>query len=142
MAALISTLSAAPALGGVTVEGVAVISGREYTEAVVIGDDGDPESENEPTFVQEWANMAQTKRSETGDVPCAAIATTGSSSSDAVRERAFQILAAVEAALVADKTVGGVVFAAELTEGAARTVANSAGSAVVVPFSIHYWTHV
>jgi hypothetical protein len=140
--ALISSLSAVPALAGVTVEGTAVVSGKRYTHAVVIGDDGDPESENDPSFAQEWANMAHTKRSETGDIPCAALATTGSTASDVVKVTAFQIMAEVESFLRADTTIGGVVFTSEITEGAARVGTNSAGTFVVIPFSVHYWTHV
>jgi hypothetical protein len=129
-------------LAGVTVDDAKVVSSKAYLDAVVIGDDGDPESDAMPVFTQEWANMAHTRRSETGDIPCAAIATTGSTNPDAVRLRAFAILAAVESSLLGDTTLGGTVFTCELIGGAAKQIENSAGAAIVVPFSVRYWAHV
>ena len=126
-------------LAGVTVDGAKAVSGKGYKDSVIVGHDGDPESDAEPVFTQDWANMAHTRRTETGDIPGAVVATTGSTSTDTVRQRAFDVLAVVEASLLADPTLAGLVGSLEFMGGAARTIENSLGSAVVIPFSVHYW---
>jgi hypothetical protein len=124
------------------VEGAKVVSGRGYRDTVVIGHDGDPDSDAEPVFTQMWVDMAQTRRREDGDIPGASIATTGSTTTDTARARAFEVLAAVESYLLSDRTLGGLVASVEFLGGASRTIENDKGSAVVIPFSVRYWTHV
>lgn len=129
-------------LARVQVNGAKVVAGQGYTDSVIIGHDGDPESDVEPVFTQMWIDMAHTRRSEDGDIPGAAIATTGSTSSDAVRQRAFEILAVVESTFLTNASLSGLVGSLEFMGGAARTIENDKGSAVVVPFTVHYWATV
>lgn len=140
--ALRITWTALPAM-----EGVTIYDGPPATEddprlVLLIGDDGNPESDAETTYEQSWVDMACTRREETGEILCAVIVQTGDTSFDAPRSRAKSIVAALQAALVADMTLGGVVYSATFDRGSARPLQNESGAAVVQPFTIRYRTQV
>jgi hypothetical protein len=124
-------------------EGVVISDGPPLTETklgtlLLIGDDGDPESDATSSFSQEWLDMAQTRRQETGELIGAVIADDGGTDLSVSRERAFTLLSVCEQALRMDSTLGGIVQSAYLSSGSVRLFQNSAGSAVVVPFVIAY----
>jgi hypothetical protein len=141
-AALVAGIRALPTMSTVVVDKANVITGSSYDEAVVIGDDGDPESDVQSVFQQVWVDMAHTRRDETGDIPCVALAQTGSTAPEVVEARAFEILGYVELMVVADPTLGGTVATLEILGGSSKIIQNARGSAVIVPFSVRYWTHL
>jgi hypothetical protein len=141
-AALIAAWSALPALAGVSIYDGPGISQAPDLDLVMVGDDGDPESDVLSTFEQEWANLSHTRRSERGEIPCAAIAQSGETDMNGRRVRVFQLLAACESALVADPTLGDVALSLEFIGGSARPVQNSRGAAMVAPFTVRYWTQL
>lgn len=131
-----------PALSGVVIEDASTPSSRAWLNAVVVGDDFDPETDTESEFTQEWVDIARTRRREQGTIPCAAVAQSGSTVIGVQRQRAFEIFAACELDLTSDNTLAGIVFSVEVTEGQAKTIQNTRGSALVLPFTVQYWTHV
>jgi hypothetical protein len=140
--AVLTMLRAIPELSGVAIDDSGEPSSRTYAEAIIVGDDGDPDTDVESSFTQEWANLSHTKRSEFGDVQCAAAVQSGSTRIETRRTRASQILGYFETALRTDPTLGGVVFTSEIVSGASRPIQNSEGSAIIIPFTVRYWTHV
>ncbi len=141
-AALVAGIRALPAIGTVTVDKANAVSSQNYKEAIVIGDDGDPDSDVQSVFQQVWVDMAHTRRDETGDIPCVALAQTGSTNPEVVEARAYELLAYVESMALADPTLGGTVATLEILGGSSKLVENERGSAVIVPFSVRYWAHI
>ena len=140
--ALVTSISALPTMTGVIVDQANTVTGASYKEAIVIGDDGDPDSDVQSVFQQNWVDMAHTRRDEIGDIPCVAQAQTGSTDPEVVKSRAYELLGYVEAMAVADPTLGGVVATLEILGGSSKVVENSGGAAVIVPFSVRYWAHI
>jgi hypothetical protein len=133
-------MKALPALEGVSFFDGPAIGQDSPKRVVIIGDDGDPESDVESEFTQEWANMSRTRKRETGEIPCCVIAWEGGTDMKSQRDRAFVLLAACELALLADPTLGDESLWIEITSGSARPVQNERGAATVVPFTISYST--
>jgi hypothetical protein len=105
---------------------------------IFLGDDADPDTDAESVFEQYWVDLAQTRREEMGEIPCAVVSDTGSTDIRVARAQAFSVFAVCESMLVADQTLNGVVYTSELVSGSARPIQNERGSAVVVPFTIRY----
>lgn len=141
-AALIALWTEQAGLTGVSVYDGPAVSASADRDLIMIGDDADPDSDVSSTFVQEWANFSHTRRSETGEIPCAVIAQSGSTALAARRTRAFELLAECELAVLADPTLGDVTLAVEMISGSARPVQNSRGAAIIVPFTVRYWTQL
>lgn len=141
-AALIAAWQVLPALEGVAFYDGPGVSQSSDSALILIGDDGDPESDAVSTFEQEWANFSHTRRNERGEIPCAAIAQSGDTDMNGRRVRAFQLLAACESALLADPTLGDVVYSVEFVGGSAVPVQNTRGAAMVAPFIVRYWTQL
>lgn len=139
---LAATFTALPALADVEVWEGPRPESPGAVDLVVIGHDGDPESNAEVTVTQEVANLAASSRYETGEVPCAVVSQIGDADLSVCRARAFTLLAAIETAVRADLTLAGQVMSIQLTVAAARQVQNQAGSAVVVPFTLTYFAQV
>ena len=141
--AILVALRAGVELSDVTIEDATAISSRAWKVAVIVGDDGDPESDAESSFTQAPANLDGSRRVEIGEIVCAAIAQSGSTTVETQRTRALSLLtSACEAAINVDPTLGGIVFNLEVISGSARTIQNEKGSAVTAPFIVRYWTHV
>jgi hypothetical protein len=138
MTALAALFAGLPALAGVVVSDGPPLDGMGSPDFVLVGDDGLPDSTAEITVEQEWADLACTRRHETGEVICSALSQTGDTDMQARRDRAFALFAACEAAVLADQTLGGVVLSSQLARAGARQFQNSAGAAVVVPFVVTY----
>lgn len=122
---------------------VAVFDGPPVTspgdaDLVIVGHDATPDSDADMTVEQEWADLACSRRHETGEVVCCVVSQTGDTDLKARRDRAFVLLAACEAAVLADLSLGGVVMSAQFARASARQFQNSAGSAVVAPFTVTY----
>lgn len=112
------------------------------TNLLLIGDDGDPETEVSSEYNQYYVDLAQTRRQENGSIPCAVIVQSGSTDQPSLETQLFDLLTAVLAPIESDRTLGGLVFTSEVTEGNTRTLVNSSGTAVVVSFTVTYWASV
>lgn len=141
MAGLKTIWTALPALAGVPVYDLPVTAAADL-RLVLIGDDGDPESTALATYEQDWVDLACTRREEIGEVPCSAIAQSGSTNVEDRRAEVSALVAAIAASLRSDMTLGGLVMSATLTRGLAKGLQNGAGSAVVAPFIIRYRAHI
>lgn len=134
---ILTTLRALPEFEGVSIFDGPPIGSDSPKRLIMIGDDGDPESDVEATFEQEWANFSRTRKRETGDIPCAVIAWDGSTDMKAQRDKSFTLLAATEVAILA---LASDDLTLELVSGSSRPVQNERGAATVVPFVIRYTT--
>lgn len=104
--ALVSTLTTALAGTATVYDGQWVTAPAGTKSYVAVGwtPDGDG-----PEGQQEWAGLGNRARTESIDIPCYADAYSGSTSTAARRNAAFELFAACEDALRADPTLGGVV---------------------------------
>jgi hypothetical protein len=128
---------------GGTLDGVLVFDGPPVTPAstmdlVIIGDDGGQDSGDQSTFEQGWVDLACTRREETGEVLCAAISSYGATDIRTRRDRVDVLLTACENDLRSDQTLGGVVYSATFLRGNSTGMQNTAGAAVVTPFTVRY----
>jgi hypothetical protein len=141
---LLAVWTTLPGLAGVRVfDGVPVGDEAEALgEFVLVGHDGDPESTPEITVVQEWVDLACSRRAETGVVPCAVVVQSGDTDLSARRGRAQVLVSALADSIVTDMTLGGVVDSVLLLSGSARQLQTEQGTAVVLPFDITYRTTV
>lgn len=115
------------------------ISGTGSPDVVMLGDDGDPDTEVESEFTRIWADLAQTRKHEFGVIPCAVITNSGSTEQPVVEKRVFELLELAMSPIESDRTMGGLIFSSEISEGTKKTITNQAGTAVVVPFLVSYW---
>jgi len=138
MSSLVAIFAALPALSGVDVRDGPPLDGMGDADFVLVGHDATPDSSADMTVEQEWADLACTRRYETGEVICSALSQTGDTDLQARRDRAFALLAACESAVLADLTLGGVAMSAQFSRASARQFQNKNGSAVVVPFTVTY----
>lgn len=134
---ILSTFRALPDLANVTVYDGPATGSDSPKQLILVGDDGDPESDVEAEFIQEWTNFAHTRKRESGTIPCAVIAWDGSTDMRAQRVKAFTLLAACELAILA---LASDVLTLELNAGSDRPVQNERGAATMVPFVISYTT--
>lgn len=105
VAALLSTLQAAPALAGVPVFDGPVVT-DDYRDALFIGYDGDTHGERESIVTdQQWAGLGAKKRTETITILCAAVAVSGDGTALDARTRAYALMAATENVLRADPSM-------------------------------------
>jgi len=131
-----------PALAGAAVYNGPSVSSAADLDLVLVNDDGDPDSDAASTYEQEWADLACSSRYERGTVACGVISQSGSTDIEARQDRVAALLAACEAGVHADVTLGGLVMSAQVVAGSARPIQNSAGAAVVAPFAITYFAQV
>ena len=136
-ALILATIRALPELEGVSVFDGPPVGDDSPKRLVLIGDDGDPESEVESTFEHTWANFSQTRKRETGEIPCAAIAWDGGSDVAPTRETAFLLMSVCELAILA---LVDDDLSISIVSGKNQPVQNSRGAATVVPFLIRYST--
>lgn len=132
---ILTTLRALPEFEGVSIFDGPPIGNDSPKRLIMIGDDGDPESDVEATFEQEWANFSHTRKRETGEIPCAIIAWDGSTNMKAQRDICFGLLAATEVAILA---LASDELTLDLASGSSRPVQNDRGAATVVPFIVRY----
>lgn len=111
-------------------------------DMILIGHNGDPDSDARPSYSQQPASLAGESRYETGEIPCAVISQTGDTRPAAPRARAVEILGVVATALYADRTLAGSTLTCQLTTGTEALIQNVAGAGVVLSFTISYLAHV
>jgi hypothetical protein len=112
------------------------------TELVLVAHDATPDADATITLDQEWADLACTSRYERGSIPCCVVAQSGDVDIPGRRARAIQMLASIETALRANRTLGGVAMTSEFVTGEVHQFQNGDGSAVVAQFQITYMAQV
>ncbi len=86
---------------------------------------------------QSWAQLGGRVRDETFSVHCAAVAWNGAGDIYRAMDDAYGLMAAVEAALVADPSLGSVLlFAPGITAHSLRLVQDEHGAGAQVPFDV------
>lgn len=138
--ALVTRWAALPALVAVNAEvrRGAPVGGIDLDRLVAVEFDGAPEARENARFVQDWIDMACTRRRETGELMCTALAQTGDDDVDVMEQSAFALFAACAADLQSDLTVGGLVWSQHVVAGSAQQLQNERGVAVLVPFTVAY----
>jgi hypothetical protein len=134
---ILTTLRALPEFSGVSIFDGPPIGQDSPKRLIMVGDDGDPESDAISTFTQEWSNLSKTRKRETGEIPCAVIAWDGGTDMKAQRDAVSILLNSLSTAILA---LASDDLTLELNSGSARPVQNEKGAATVVPFSITYTT--
>lgn len=102
--ALVATLGAVTT----TYDGPSALPQVWPDELVIVGGTEDPDDET-VTAEYDWVGLGAKKRHETGRITCALIVQRGDIDVKANRDRAFAVLGLLEAAIVADPTLGGAV---------------------------------
>jgi hypothetical protein len=138
--ALVAAFTAA--LPGVEVADGPPVEAPGVPDLVLVAHDQTPDGDSTITIEQEWADLAASSRYERGQIPCCVVAQTGDVDIAGRRARAVQLLAACEAALRSDRTLGGSVMTAQFASGAVHQIQNDEGSAVVGAFQITYMAQV
>lgn len=118
------------------------ITDDEPLDFVMLGSDGDPESDATADFTHAWADMAHTRMREDGEIPCALVSWTGDSDVASTMTAAFATLQACVNALGNDPTLTGLVMSIQVSSGSSRVIQNDLGTALVIPFTVMYWAHV
>ena len=77
-------------------------------ELVIVGGTEDPDDDT-ASASYEWAGLGAKKRNESGEITCALVVQRGDIDVKANRDRAFAVMADLEAAVVIDPTLGGAV---------------------------------
>lgn len=104
----------------------------------------DPDSEEASTAAtsrHEAAGMGKS-RDQSITVYCTAVAWTGNEDAKEARDAAYALLAAVEAEISADPTLGGVVFGARVGDDTLRQNTNNRGVEAHVLFTVEARTHL
>jgi hypothetical protein len=110
------------------------------TAFVLVGHDGDVGSNNPAATVEQ----TRTERNitgvytESGDVTCSVICQTGDDDFPGLRTNSRTLMAAVEAAVRADPSLGGVAVRAQITDLSLWQFRNLKGSGVRRVFTVHY----
>lgn len=104
--ALVALCGAAPGLSGVKVHDGPQPTSDPLKAVVCIGWDGDEGNDEAVQSTQEWAGLGARSKDEALQVTCAAIAWHGSTTNKPVRDRAYELVAAVEDALRANPSLG------------------------------------
>lgn len=108
--ALVTLCAAAPTLVGVTVVDGPFTTNLADPDVLFVGDTarGDPAANAQQT----WAGLGAQRRDQIVEVVLTAVSRAGETVMKPRRDRAYEIVAAVEDAMRADPTLGGVVIAA------------------------------
>jgi hypothetical protein len=98
---------------------------------------------NAATGSQSWAQLGGKFRDEDFEIRCAAVAYNGDADILAAMDAVFATLAAVEHALVADPTLGGVLlYAVGISSTSLEWGQDTKGAEAKLPFSIHCRTRI
>ncbi len=123
---------------------VPVLDGPWQTELstptfVVVGHDDDPDSNEAAAYRAEFTSMESVARVEMGQINCLVVAWSGGTDMAALRTSARDTAIAVDAALRADPTLGGVVGRADYGQGGVvKAEANPDGIVVRLTFTVDY----
>lgn len=136
--ALAAAWRALPALEGVPVFDAQPVLNSIPKRLVLIGDAGDPLSDAQSSFQRSWVDMCCTRMEEIGEIVCAAIAQSGTIAVDQVRTTAEALASAISDSLIADMTLGGLVYSAVFDQGTGRSLQTSDGATYIAGFTIRY----
>lgn len=142
VAALVTRFTTASASLGAVVYTALPVTAAPDEDVVLVGHDGDIDSDTSTTVEYEWANLAATSRYEIGSVPCAVISQSGDDDMQARFAQAQLVLRALENSLVADLSLSGLVMIAHITSGGLRPLQNQGGARVLCPFYVTYRAQV
>ncbi len=118
-----------PGLNGMVLVGCSDPDERAYAEAVVGS--------------QAWAQLGGGRRDETFSVHCAAVAWNGSSDALAAMDAAYALMGGIEAALVADASLGrALLYAPGITSQTLRLAVGPSGVTAIVPFDVECRTRI
>jgi len=133
--ALVTTLSAGTATA--VYDGPPLVSDAPTTFVLVGATD---EAESVVPIRQDWAGLGHNSRNETGEIPCAVVSQSGDTVIKTHRDAVLTILGELEAAIVADPTLGGAVQAGWLliASGDLTQSQNNQGARVTVNFTVEY----
>ena len=124
--------------------GIDVYMGEPVTSDVpndflMVGSEGDPDSEAIAEFEHSWADLGHTRVREDGAVPCAIVSQTGDVDVDSAITSGFTTLQTCINVLDNDPTLSGNVQQIFLTVASERIIQNKQGTAIVIPFTVNYW---
>jgi hypothetical protein len=106
---------------------------------VVVGHDDDPDANEAAAYRADFDSMESVARIELGSVNCYIVAQSGGADMATVRVTARDTAAAVDTALRADPTLGGVVGRADYgASGVVKQESNTDGIAVLLTFTVDY----
>lgn len=92
---------------------------------------------------QHWAQLGGGIRDETFTVHCAAVAWNGDSDALTAIDAVYALMGGIEAALVADPTLGrALLYAPGITSHSLRLVTGSSGISAIVPFDVECRTRI
>ncbi len=115
------------------------LSESSMTVYVVVGHDDDPDANEAAAYRADFDSMESVARIELGSVNCYVVAQSGGADLAAARVTARDTVAAVDTALRADPTLGGVVGRADYgASGVVKQESNPDGIAVLLTFTVDY----
>jgi hypothetical protein len=118
-----------PGLQGMVLVGCADPDERAYAEAA--------------QGSQSWAQLGGLRRDETFSVRCSAVSWNGNSDALAAMDGAFALMGGLEAAIVADPSLGRqVLYVVGVTSYALRFAASSSGVSAFVLFDVECRTRI
>lgn len=143
---LVTRFTSLPGLAGVSVRAPGVLTDRDAAQMVLVGEDGDPDSDTAASYEHEPASLDGSSVYERGTVPCCALSQTGDSDAAALQGHLDAVEAFVglcTAGLRSEPTLAGAVMNAHVTAGGtAQLISNVRGTAAVVPFTVEYFAQV
>lgn len=131
LTAVVASLVAAPALSGVQVVDGPPVESTTAREVVAVGI-----STVDVSVESNLTDAGLGSRRDGIDVPCMVRVWSGDAALPPLRDRAFALLAAVEAVLAADRTVGGTVTRARVMSLVYNPIRGPEGTAVELEFPI------
>lgn len=139
LAALVGILQTALGTAVPVYDGLPATASADL-QFLVVGDDGDPTSGDNPagSTTQTRAERMDGRTTETGDVTCALICQTGDDDLPALRTASRLLMLGIETALRADRTLGGVAVRSNVDDVTLWQTRNANGSAVRRVFTVHY----
>lgn len=113
-------------------------------DVVCVGWDGDDDGDGQAVeWTQEWSGLGAGRKAETIEVTCVLICWDGDDDLAATRTRAYQLFAALEAALRTDVGQGfAPPTTVTITGGRLHQEQNKNGSEVRVPFTVSVQTRI
>lgn len=109
-------------------------STSETPEWIAVG--YQPGSTESVTMVYDWAQIGGQRSEETYDILCSFAAHTGDADMSLRRARAFTIRDAIAAAITTDRTLGGAVRLAHMSEAVMHQEQTSRGAAIGFTFTL------
>lgn len=140
LTALVATFQAAVGTTVPVYDGLPATASADLA-FVVVGDDGDPTGGDTAAGTvtqQRGVDRIDGRTTETGDVTCALICQTGDDDLPGLRSTSRTLMAALETAIRADRTLGGVVIRSNVDTVDLWQTRNANGSAVRRVFTVHY----